>query len=262
MKKASIASLLALLLSAPAAALAAVPQTLAFSARIADNGSPVTGSHTVKFTLWDCDGSSPATCVDPTNVLWSETQTLTATDGVVTTALGADLGTPTPNPLPASIFAASPLFLEVTLDGTAFSPRLRIHSVPYAIRAGSADLTAAARSSPQSFGSFTTTDVTLASLAVTIPAEGVVMVSGQASFNNSTAANWLNCNLREDGTSFLFYYWDGGDVDGWYDQAQYRSQVKAVSPGAHTYSLACNSSNGSVSYTQAQVHVVYFPAGL
>lgn len=135
MKKAWIASLLALLLSLPVAAAAAVPQTLNFSARIADNGRPVTGSHTVKFAFWDCDGSDPLTCVDPANVLWSETQTLTVSDGVVSAVLGAD--TTTPNPLPIGIFNGAPLFLEVTFDGTAFSPRMTLHSVPYALSTGS-----------------------------------------------------------------------------------------------------------------------------
>jgi hypothetical protein len=134
MKKASIASLLALLLALPVASLAAVPQTLAFSARIADNGRPVTGNHTVKFAIWDCDGTDPTTCLDPADVLWSETQTLTVSDGVATAVLGADITTP--NPLPAGIFNGSPLFLQVTFDGAALSPRMQFHSVPYALVAG------------------------------------------------------------------------------------------------------------------------------
>ncbi len=137
MKKASLASLIALFLSLPAAALAAVPQTLSFQARIGDNGRPVTGSHSVKFAFWDCDGSAPTTCVDPANVLWTETQTLTLSDGVLTAVLGAD--TTTPNPLPPAIFNGLPLFLEVTMDGTAFTPRMAVHSVPYAFRAAEAD---------------------------------------------------------------------------------------------------------------------------
>lgn len=135
MKKLSLVSLLALCLSLPLAAAAAVPGTLAFSARIADAGAPVTGNHTVKFTFWDCDGTDPVTCVDPTNVLWTETQTLTVTDGVLPAVLGADSA----NMLPTAIFNGLPLFLEVTFDGTAFSPRMPVHSVPYAFRAATAD---------------------------------------------------------------------------------------------------------------------------
>ena len=142
MKKLSLVSLFALCLSLPFAAAAAVPGTLAFSARIADSGKPVTGSHTVKFAFWDCDGSDPSTCVDPTNVLWSETQTLTVSDGVLSAVLGAD--TTTPNPLPPPIFNGAPMFLEVTFDGTAFTPRMPVHSVPYAFRAAAADTAVAA----------------------------------------------------------------------------------------------------------------------
>lgn len=132
---------LALFLSLPLAASAAVPTTLAFSARIGDNGRPVTGNHTVKFAFWDCDGSNPATCVDPTDVLWSETQTLTVSDGVLNAVLGAD--TTTPNPIPFAVYAGGPVFLEVTFDGVAFSPRMSIHSVPFAIHAGVADIAGA-----------------------------------------------------------------------------------------------------------------------
>ncbi len=137
MKNSSIASLVALLLALPPAALAAIPQTLSFQARIADNGQPVTGPHGVKFTFWDCDGSDPLTCVDPTNVIWTETQTITVSDGILSAVLGAD--TTTPNPLPPSAFNGAPLFLEVTFDGTAMSPRMAVHAVPYAFRARTSD---------------------------------------------------------------------------------------------------------------------------
>lgn len=144
MKKLSLVSLLALCLSLPLSAAAAVPGTLAFTARIADNGRPVTGSHTVKFTIWDCDGSNPGTCVDPTNVLWAETQPLTVTDGVLSAVLGADAA----NLLPLGIFNGAPMFVEVTFDGTAFTPRMPVHSVPYAFHAAVADSAAVANSVP------------------------------------------------------------------------------------------------------------------
>ena len=189
MKKASTASLFALLLSLPAVAAAAVPQTLAFSARIADNGRPVTGSHTVKFTFWDCDGTNPATCVDPTNVLWKETQTLTATDGVITAVLGAD--TTTPNPLPPAIFNGGPLFLEVTFDGTAFTPRMTINSVPYAIRSGVVDSVAAnlaAGPGNNPFGSLAQGDNYALAPAFVPPANGYCIVATSVSLYGGTSA--------------------------------------------------------------------------
>ncbi len=270
MKKASIASLLALLLSVPVVTTAAVPQTLAFSARIADNGKPVTGSHTVKFAIWDCDGSAPSTCVDPTNVLWSETQTLNVSDGVLSTVLGAD--TTTPNPLPASIFNGNPLFVEVTFDGTVFSPRMAIHSVPYAFRAdavpwtgviGRPALPGVKQATQYLTQSVTTTSSQLASLTVNIPAAGFVMVTGQGEFSNATASTFTFCYLREDGAIINNGFdWDAGDLDGWFDQQQSRTEVKAVTAGTHTYTLACQMSSGTASIWGASIVVAYFPATL
>ncbi len=115
---------LAALLLCPVLALAAVPATVAFTARIADGGAPVTGTHSFTFTLYDADTAG--------NNVWTETMDLAVSDGVVATALGATTA------LPA--FTGSALFLEVAMDGAApFSPRLAIHSVPYALHAAEAD---------------------------------------------------------------------------------------------------------------------------
>lgn len=200
MKKAWIASLFALLLSLPGIATA-VPQTLAFSARIADAGRPVTGGHTVKFAFWDCDGSDPLTCVDPANVLWSETQTLTVSDGVLTAVLGAD--TTTPNPLPSSIFNGSPLFLEVTFDGTAFSPRMAVHSVPYALRAGAVD---SVKIGGNAGGSTDGMSITLVAgtnpmwpVTYVAPANGTCLVSTSSSL-------WWNNSATAPSNVFNYYY--------------------------------------------------------
>lgn len=125
--------LLALSLLLPGLAVGAVPTTLGFSARIADAGTPVTGTHSFTFTLWDVETGGAAGSNDP----WTETQSLDVTGGVVTAVLGAD--TTTPNPLPIAAFDGRALFLEVSMDGTAFGPRMALHSVPYAFRAALAD---------------------------------------------------------------------------------------------------------------------------
>jgi hypothetical protein len=110
---------------------AAVPQTLTFSARIADAGRPVTGPQSFTFTFWDvATGGTPGT-----NALWTETAALEVADGVVSAIFGAV----STNPLPATMFDGRSLFLEVTMGGTTFAPRMSIHSVPYAIRAGVAE---------------------------------------------------------------------------------------------------------------------------
>jgi hypothetical protein len=125
-----LATVLALTLL-PGLAAASVPATLAFSARIADAGTPVTGSHAFVFTFWDVETGGAAGAND----VWAEGQSLAVNDGVVVAVLGAD----TANLLPLAAFDGSALFLEVSMDGTVFGPRVALHSVPYAFRAGVAE---------------------------------------------------------------------------------------------------------------------------
>jgi len=118
--------LVALSLAAPLHA-DAVPSTLSFSARIQDNGRPVTGAHAFVFTLWD--GADPSTAVK----LWEEEKSLPVADGVVTSALGDVVAISS-----SVVFNGLAVFLQVTMDGTAF-PVVEIRSVPYAIRSGTAE---------------------------------------------------------------------------------------------------------------------------
>ncbi len=119
--------LLASLLLSPVLALAAVPSTVAFSARVADNGSPVTGSQSFTFVLWN----------DPTagTAVWTEgPRSITVNDGVVATSLGdvANGGVALP-----AFNGSTPLWLEVTMGTTVFAPRMAIQTVPYAFSVGS-----------------------------------------------------------------------------------------------------------------------------
>ncbi len=146
----------AFLAVAPALAFGVVPETVSFSARIADNGRPVTGAHSFTFKFWDCNDADPLVCVpdDPEasppapspNVLWRETQTgVPVVEGVVGVVLGADdgvaSGTGVDNTFSVAptLFNGQPRWLEVSMDGTPFGPRLALHSVPFAFRAGAAD---------------------------------------------------------------------------------------------------------------------------
>ncbi len=113
----------ATLLLSPVLALAAVPSTVAFSARIADGGAPVTGTQSFTFKLFDA--------LEAGNEIWSEPKDLIVNDGVATTSLGDTTA------LPA--FTGAALFLEVTMGGSTFAPRLAIQSVPYALRAALAE---------------------------------------------------------------------------------------------------------------------------
>jgi hypothetical protein len=118
--------LVALLFFSPVAA-PAVPTTIGFSARVADNGRPVSGTHAFGFKFFDA--------LEAGTELWKHSATdepamLVVNDGVVSYALGSDqainLGV---------VFNGLPVFVEVTFNGAVLSPRVEVHSVPYAIRA-------------------------------------------------------------------------------------------------------------------------------
>ncbi len=101
----------------PALSLAQVPQRLGYQGRLLKaDGTPESGSTTLLFKLFD--GSTE---------VWSETQTVALTDGYYAIELG-DVAA-----LPASIFNGHELALELTVNGTALSPRQRVASVPYAM---------------------------------------------------------------------------------------------------------------------------------
>lgn len=135
-------SLFAALLAASSLAVAqAVPERLLFNARLADaSGTPLGGTHVVKFELFDT-ATGGAT-------LWAEERaSLTFTNEGLA---WAELGELTP--LTSLVFDGRRLFLQLTVDGVALTPRLSIASVPYALRATSA--AEAAR-----LGSFTAADL-------------------------------------------------------------------------------------------------------
>ena len=107
----------------------AVPPSVAYQGYAVDAANqPVTGPITVVLSLFD--GPS----VGATQ-LWTETQALTATDGLFTTELGADTVN---NPIDPSVWESSP-WLELTINGSLLSPRQAFSSVAYAQRAGAAD---------------------------------------------------------------------------------------------------------------------------
>ena len=108
---------------------AAVPLQLAHQGRFLDaEQAPLEGEHDLHFGLYDAptDGT----------LLWDETVTETFTGGFYSTVLGADDG----NPLDDGIFATSPIYLELTVDGgDPLLPRQEINSVPFALRAGTSE---------------------------------------------------------------------------------------------------------------------------
>ncbi len=104
-----------------AAPALAVPTTLTYAGVLTDADVRVEGTHDVIFELFDDDTAG--------TVQYSETITgLIIIDG----ELVAEIGN---NNLDDSVLALPELWLEVTVDGTPLLPRVRLNSVPYALRA-------------------------------------------------------------------------------------------------------------------------------
>lgn len=117
--------LAALVVVGTAAFAQSVPGRIQFSARLVDQGVPVTGVQAVQFALFDSLTGGVAS--------WSETHTLTFTDdGLGRVELGSV------SALDSTKLDGRPLFLEVTVGATVLSPRLSVVSAPYAIRAHTA----------------------------------------------------------------------------------------------------------------------------
>lgn len=85
---------------------------------------------------------------------------------------------------------------------------------------------------------------TLASKTVTIPANGYVLLMGEASWYNANS-NYLGCRFREDTTLVDFWWWEAGDSDAYVDNHQSRFYMHPATPGTKTYDLQCYRSGGT-----------------
>ena len=276
----SFAFLALALALAPALAQAAtpLPGTLSFSARVADSGRPVTGSHVFIFRFWDCDGTDTTACVAPSaHVLWEETQTLTVSDGVVTAALGSD--NTTPNTFPPVLFNGQDRWFSVTMDGTNFGPFMAVRSVPYAVIALTSltSLTA-----PRVSGSTRTTAMTIpttgvctnyTSTSIYAPAAGTIIVEGvaRAGMNHAVASyDYIYMHVSNTtadcggfGTSAIGYAYS--NVSAGYLEFNLPNRVIFPVGGAGTYTFYMNFSypyaqTGSSATVQSGVlTATYFP---
>lgn len=103
----------------------AVPGTMTFAGKLANEGTPVTGSRTLTFRLFQVETGG--------TTIWTEEHQRTLTDGQVNLQLGAMTS------LDETVFDGTALYLEVAVDGTALAPRMPVTTVPYAFRAAVAD---------------------------------------------------------------------------------------------------------------------------
>src|SRR5437660_101010 len=80
------------------------------------DGTPVSdGSQSVTFKIYDSSGT----------MVWSETQPVTTKSGIFDAKLGSTTALPSPFPANAE--------LEITVTGTALSPRTKFTSAPYSL---------------------------------------------------------------------------------------------------------------------------------
>lgn len=106
-------------------ARADVPGRVAFTARLVNAGAPFEGNVQVGLQLFRAPSGGSG--------VWTETDTATATAGLVALGMGDQV------PLDAAVIDGSPLYLELTVNNVTLSPRLSIGSVPYALLAGRAE---------------------------------------------------------------------------------------------------------------------------
>ncbi|HEY7060249.1 MAG TPA: tail fiber domain-containing protein [Chloroflexota bacterium] len=109
------------------APLAAPPTTMTYQGLLRANGAPATGPFSLQFKLYSVpSGGSP---------LYTETDNVTATNGLFTVVLGQN------TPLPPSLFQpGGPLFLGITVGADPeLTPRTPITTEPFAFLAGAAD---------------------------------------------------------------------------------------------------------------------------
>ena len=96
------------------------PGLINFQGRLTDSANnPLSGPHDLVFDLYDAPSAGTR--------LWTEAQNAVP---VANGVLAAQLGSVTP--VPASVFNAGAVYLQITVDGTPLSPRQRLVSSPYA----------------------------------------------------------------------------------------------------------------------------------
>lgn len=115
----ALATLVCLLPAASVAQPAQSTQRVGYQGRLLrPDGAPETGPKQFRFAIFDAaEGGA---------VKWSEEQTLALSDGYYSAMLGAEI------PLAATVFGGGDRWLEISVGGTALTPRQPIGSVPYA----------------------------------------------------------------------------------------------------------------------------------
>ena len=126
-------SLLVLILAATSL-FAQAPQLINYQGKLNQGGAPANGTFSITFSVYAVESGA----VSP---LWTESQTVTATNGVFNVLLGSITA------FPNNLFTVSgDRYLGIKVDNDPeMTPRFRFASVAYAIRASNADTAQVAR---------------------------------------------------------------------------------------------------------------------
>ena len=123
--------LITLLLAVSLPLAAATPSVMNFSGHLGNDAGDYTGEVTVTLTLYDDPLS-----MEEAHALWAESHHLYVLAGRFHAMLGADPA----NPLPGALLDSVALYVGVRIgEDEEMLPRLRVASVPFALKAGDAD---------------------------------------------------------------------------------------------------------------------------
>ncbi len=164
---------------------AQIPNLINYQGRVTNPaGAPVTNTLSMVFAIYSTATGGTA--------LWQETQTnVTVTNGVFNVLLGSNT---TPGGIPSNVFNNSVLFLGIKIGTDAeMTPRFRLTSVAYAIRATEADGVAD--------GSIQAADLANATVTAAKIASGQVVKSINSLRDDVTIAAGANVTITPSGNT-------------------------------------------------------------
>ncbi|MBI2984194.1 MAG: hypothetical protein HYY50_01040 [Candidatus Kerfeldbacteria bacterium] len=242
-------------------AVGAVPNGIPYSGQLSENGTLVTGSRDLTIAVY-ADSTGGA-------AIYTETFTrVNLQNGIYHFNLNPD----------QSVWDGSVRWLGVSVNGGAeLTPRTKIGSVPYAVRAGTADAVANApllpgasfRYSGSEQGAFDVTSilwVVVDSITVTCPADGFLFMSASGSVILDASSRYLGRLRIQEGTPSDF---DGGYLLGaassgidWQYIPVSIAQMQPIVQGPHTISVWAKKENltdQNYRYRRHAIQVLWFP---
>jgi hypothetical protein len=186
----------------------AVPGLISFQGRLTDaGGNALNGNYGMDFTLYDSAGSS----------VWNEIQMVAVDDGIYNVKLGAV------TPLNAGLFSTDELYLGIIIDGEIMSPRQRITSVAFAMRADDAEHATSATNANYADSAGTATSATNAEFATSAGTANTANSATNAGYatsagdaNHATSADHADSADKATTATFAYdagYTTNAGDAD-------------------------------------------------